>query len=111
MSQTWGYLFNLKSWEVKSEIGLKGGRCPYLSEEQGYYIFRNYESTWNSLSNYHRWLWNLNDPVKEKIKFQRRLACRNRYLPETPISRMLLSNPGGESLVVSTPKVLLGISC
>ena len=65
----------------------------------------------NSLPNYHRWLWNLSDPAKQQIKFQQRFACSSRYLPGSPRSRILsaLSNPGGQSLVVSTLKVLLGI--
>ena len=107
---------NLKSWEesltsFKSENRAKEWDVSLFDKRTGLLSFQEQLEYVNSLPNYHRWLWNLSDPVKQQIKFQQRFACSSRYLPGSPRSRILsaLSNPGGESLVVSTLKVLLGI--
>ena len=106
----------LKSWEesltsFKLENRAKQWDVSLFDQRTGLLSFQEQLEYVNSLPNYHRWLWNLSDPAKQQIKFQQRFACSSRYLPGSPRSRILsaLSNPGGESLVVSTLKVLLGI--
>ena len=94
---------NLKSWEesltsFKSENRAKEWDVSLFDKRTGLLSFQEQIEYVNSLP-------------KQQIKFQQRFACSSRYLPGSPRSRILsaLSNPGGESLVVSTLKVLLGI--
>ena len=106
-----GYSWEESLTSFKLENRAKQWDVPLFDRRTGLLSFQEQLEYLNSLPNYHRWLWNLSNTVKQQIKFQQRFACSSRYLPGSPRSRILsaLSNPGGESLVVSTLKVLLGI--
>ena len=64
----------------------------------------------SSLPNFHKWLWNLNDPSKQQVKFEQRFASCSHYSPSSPHNRILSSflNGGGEATVYNTLKVMLG---
>ena len=65
----------------------------------------------NSLPNYHRWLWDISDPVKQQVKFEQKFPLSTRYPPGSPRNRIINAymKEQGEQIVVHTLRVLLGI--
>ncbi|XP_066914930.1 uncharacterized protein [Clytia hemisphaerica] len=64
-----------------------------------------------SIPNFYKWLWTLDDPSKQQVKFEQKFSSSTRYLPGSPRNRIVhaVALNGSEHNVITALNTMLNI--